>query len=100
MTRVRRVKVQARYLLPLLNLGSPPDQPPATRQERPAEVAAGGKEEVEMTLSMKSFALVVPAAFALCVLAVTLAVLLVSSLSWADTFGWLTTQPHCGGPCD
>jgi hypothetical protein len=39
-------------------------------------------------------------AFALCVLAVTLAVLLVPGLSWAAVLEWLTTTPPCGGPCD
>jgi hypothetical protein len=37
---------------------------------------------------------------ALLVLAVTLAVLLVPSLAWADVLGWLTTTPPCEGPCD
>jgi hypothetical protein len=35
------------------------------------------------------------AAFALCVLAVTLAVLMVPSLSWAAVLEALTTQPPC-----
>ena len=56
--------------------------------------------EIEMILSMKSLAVMVLAALAVCVLAVILAVLLVPSLSWADTFGWLTTTPPCEGPCD
>ena len=38
------------------------------------------------------------AAFALCVVAVTLAVLLVPSIAWADVFEYLTTQPPCKGP--
>jgi len=53
-----------------------------------------------MTLSIKSWALIVLAALALCVLAVTLAVLLVPGLSWAETFSWLTTTPPCEVPCD
>ena len=53
-----------------------------------------------MTLSIKSWVAIVLAALAVCVLAVSLAVLLVPSLSWADTFGWLTTTPPCEGPCD
>ena len=50
-----------------------------------------------MILSMKSLALIVLAALAVCVLAMSLAVLLIPSLSWADTFGWLTTsRSPCG----
>jgi len=37
------------------------------------------------------------AAFALCALAVTLAMLLVPSIAWADMFEYLTTQPPCKG---
>jgi hypothetical protein len=77
-----------------------PHSLPANRQERLAEVAAGGKEEVGMslsTLSMKS--LVVIALVALLVVAVTLAVLLVPSIPWAAGSGyeWFT---HPGAyPC-
>ncbi len=53
-----------------------------------------------MPLSIKSWAVIVLAAVALCVLAVSLAVLLVPGLSWADTFSWLTTTPPCEDPCD
>jgi hypothetical protein len=53
-----------------------------------------------MPLSMKSLAVIVLVALAVCMLAVSLAVFLVPSLSWADTFGWLTTTPPCEGPCD
>jgi hypothetical protein len=53
-----------------------------------------------MPLHLKSWAMIVLAALAVCVLAVSLAVLLVPGLSWADTFGWLTTTPPCEGPCD
>jgi hypothetical protein len=50
-----------------------------------------------MSLSLKSLALIVVAALAVCVLAVSLAVVLLPSLSWADTFGWLTTsRSPCG----
>ncbi len=45
-----------------------------------------------MPLTMKSLAVVVLAAVALCVLAVALAVLLVPGLSWAATYQWMTTQ--------
>jgi hypothetical protein len=45
-------------------------------------------------------AVVVLAAIAVCVLAVTLAVLLVPSLAWADVLGWVTTTPPCEGSCD
>ncbi len=37
-------------------------------------------------------------AFALCVLVVTLAVLLVPGLSSEAVLEWLTTTPSCGGP--
>jgi hypothetical protein len=69
-------------------------------QERLAEVAEGEKEEVGMTLSMKRLAVLVLAAFALCLLAVTVAVLLVPSLSWAGVLEWVTTTPPCEKPCD
>jgi hypothetical protein len=49
---------------------------------------------------MKRVAVIVLAAFALCVLAVTLAVLLLPGLSWAAVFEYLTTQKPCNGPCD
>jgi hypothetical protein len=51
-------------------------------------------------MAMKSVAMIVIAALAVCVLAVTLAVLLVPSLAWADVFVWVTTTPPCEGPCD
>ena len=51
-------------------------------------------------MAMKSVAMIVIAALAVCVLAVTLAVLLVPSLAWADVLGWLTTTPPCEAPCD
>ena len=44
---------------------------------------------------MNRLAVNVLAAFALCVLAVTLAVLMVPSLSWAAVLEALTTQPPC-----
>jgi hypothetical protein len=47
---------------------------------------------------MTSVAVSVLAAFALCVLAVTLATLLVPSIAWAEVFEYLTTQPPCKGP--
>jgi hypothetical protein len=50
--------------------------------------------------AMNTVAVIVVAAFAVCVLAVTLAVLLVPSLAWADVLGWVTTTPPCEGPCD
>jgi hypothetical protein len=49
---------------------------------------------------MNTVAVIVLAAFAVCVLALTLAVLLVPSLAWADVLGWVTTTPPCEGPCD
>jgi len=49
---------------------------------------------------MNTVAVIVVAAFAVCVLAVALAVLLVPSLAWADVLGWLTTTQPCEGPCD
>jgi len=51
-------------------------------------------------MAMKRVAVIVVAALAVCVLAVTLAVILVPSLEWADVLGWLTTTPPCEGPCD
>lgn len=33
-------------------------------------------------------------------LAVSLAVLLLPSLSWAGVLEWITTTPPCEGPCD
>ena len=50
--------------------------------------------------AMNTVAVIVIAAFTVCVLAVILAVLLVPSLAWADVVGWLTTTPPCEGPCD
>ena len=47
---------------------------------------------------MKGLAVNVLAAFAVCALAVTLAVLLLPSVSWAAALEWLTTTPPCGGP--
>jgi hypothetical protein len=47
---------------------------------------------------MKGLAVNVVAAFALCVLAVSLAVFLVPSVAWADLLEYLTTQPPCKGP--
>jgi hypothetical protein len=48
---------------------------------------------------MNGLAVKILLAIALCVLAVSLAVLLVPSLSPATAFEWLTTQPpsSCGG---
>jgi hypothetical protein len=51
-------------------------------------------------VAMKRVAVIVLAAIAVCVLALTLAVLLVPSLAWADVLGWVTTTPPCEGPCD
>jgi hypothetical protein len=51
-------------------------------------------------VAMKRVAVVVLAAIAVCVLAVTLVVLLVPSLAWTDVLGWVTTTPPCEGPCD
>ena len=48
----------------------------------------------------KRVALGVLAALAVFGLAVTLAVLLLPSLSWANVLEWLTTTPPCEGPCD
>ena len=50
--------------------------------------------------AMNRVALIVIAALAVCVVAVTLAVLLVPGLAWADVLGWMTTPPPCEGPCD
>ena len=47
---------------------------------------------------MSSVAVSVLAAIALCVVAVTLAVLLVPSIAWAEVFEYVTTQPPCKGP--
>jgi hypothetical protein len=47
---------------------------------------------------MKGLTVNVVAAFALCALAVTLAVLLVPSIAWAEVFEYMTTQPPCKGP--
>ena len=46
---------------------------------------------------MSSVAVSVLAAFALCVVAVTLAVLLVPTIAWAEVFEYMTTQPPCKG---
>jgi hypothetical protein len=46
---------------------------------------------------MERLAANVLVAFALCALAVTLAVLLVPSVSLAAVLEWLTTTPPCGG---
>jgi hypothetical protein len=50
--------------------------------------------------TMNTVAVIVLAASAVCVLAVTLAVLLVPSLAWADVLGWMTTPPPCEAPYD
>ena len=47
---------------------------------------------------MKALAVNVVVAFALCAMAVTLAVLLVPSIAWADVLEYMTTQPPCKGP--
>lgn len=47
---------------------------------------------------MNRLAVNVLAAFALCALAVTLTVLLVPSIVWADVLEYLTSQPPCKGP--
>jgi len=49
-------------------------------------------------MAMTRLAVNVLAAVALCVLAVTLAVLLVPNIAWADVLEYLTTQPPCKGP--
>ncbi len=48
---------------------------------------------------MKRVALGALAVLAVCVLAVTLAVLLLPSLSWANVIEWVTTTPPCEAPC-
>jgi hypothetical protein len=50
--------------------------------------------------AMRRVALIVIAALAVCVLAVTLAVLLLPGLAWADVLEWMTTTPPCEAPCD
>ena len=50
-----------------------------------------------MTLSMKSWAVIVLAALVVCVFAVTLAVLLTPGVSLADMLEWLTHTLPCGG---
>jgi len=57
-------------------------------------------EAMNRAAAMNTVAVIVVAAFAVCVLAVALAVLLVPSLAWADVLGWLTTTQPCEGPCD
>jgi hypothetical protein len=47
---------------------------------------------------MKALAVNVLVAFALCAMAVSLAVLLVPSIAWADVLEYLTTQLPCKGP--
>ena len=47
---------------------------------------------------MMSVAVSVLAAIALCVVAVTLAVLLVPSIAWAEVFEYMMTQPPCKDP--
>jgi len=47
---------------------------------------------------MTSVAVNVLAALALCVLIVTLAMLLVPTIAWAEVFEYLTTQLPCKGP--
>ena len=46
---------------------------------------------------MNSVAVSVLAAFALCVLFVTLAMLLVPTIAWAEVWEYITTQPPCKG---
>jgi hypothetical protein len=48
---------------------------------------------------MKRVALGALAVLALGVLALTLAVLLLPSLSWANVLDWVMTTPPCEGPC-
>ena len=48
--------------------------------------------------AMNSVAVNVLAALALCELVVSLAMLLVPSIAWAEVFEYLTTQPPCKGP--
>ena len=57
-------------------------------------------EAMNRAAAMNTVAVIVVAAFAVCVLAVILAELLVPSLAWADVLGWVTTTPPCEGPCD
>ncbi len=69
----------------------------------PQEEVRGGRDEGDSegwSRAMKTMTVIVLAAFAVCVLAVILAVLLVPSLAWADVLGWLTTTPPCEAPCD
>jgi hypothetical protein len=69
----------------------------------PQEEVGGGRDEGDSEgwrRAMKTMTVIVLAAFAVCVLAVILAVLLVPSLAWADVLGWLTTTPPCEAPCD
>jgi hypothetical protein len=47
---------------------------------------------------MNSVAVSVLAAFALCVVVVTLAMLLVPTIAWAEVWEYITTQPPCKGP--
>ena len=47
---------------------------------------------------MKALAVNALVAFALCAMAVTVAVFLVPSVAWADVLEYLTTQPPCKGP--
>jgi hypothetical protein len=49
-----------------------------------------------MTLSMKSWAVIVLVAL---LVAVSLAMFLVPGLSWAASFEWFTTQLTAPGPC-
>ncbi len=49
---------------------------------------------------MKRVALGALAVLVVCVVAGTLAVLLLPSLSWANVLEWVTTTPPCEGPCD
>jgi hypothetical protein len=65
---------------------------PATRQDRFAQGAAGGKEEVRLHLSMKSLVVI-----AIVALLVVVAVLLVPSHSWAAALEWFMNPPP--SPC-
>jgi hypothetical protein len=47
---------------------------------------------------MNSVSVNVLVALALCALVVTVAMLLVPNIAWADVFEYLTTQPPCKGP--
>jgi hypothetical protein len=51
-------------------------------------------------MAVKRLAEVVFVAFVVCVLAVTLTLFLVPTISWAAVLEWLTTTPPYGGPCD